>query len=100
KDDKVNQVDEDRLWEKGNFSKMIEDLSFYFIGACMLMGISAARELSGVDILLDLDSPKIAPVREAMLEKLKSLTDKVSKDDLRKILVSGFEENKTVGQVT
>jgi SPP1 gp7 family putative phage head morphogenesis protein len=100
KDDKVTNIDEDRLWEKGKFSKMIEDLSWYFIGACMLLGISSARGLSGVDIDLDLDSPKLAPVREAMLHKLVSLTDKVSKDKLRELIMDAYQNNKTIGELT
>lgn len=100
KDDKVTKIDEERLWEKGGFSKMMEDVSWYFIGACLMLGISSARELSGVEILLDLDSPKIAPVREALLKKIVSLTDRTSKDKLRELIMDAYENNKTVADLT
>jgi HK97 family phage portal protein len=99
-DDLIGNLDPERIWEKGNFGQMTEDTSDYFIGLCMLQGIATARDLSGIDIILDLDSPKIAPVKEAMLKKLRSLTDKTSKDKLRDILMSGFNEHKTVDEVT
>jgi len=99
-DEPIKNLDAERIWAKGNFSIMIADISAYFIGASMMVGIDTARRLSETDIPFDLDSPKLAPVKEAMLEKLTSLSDKTSKEDLRKLLSTAFDEHKTVNEVT
>lgn len=98
--EQLPRLDVEVLWTEGKFGQMIIDVSIYFMGQFMERGIETATNLTGIETAFGIDHPSLANSLDNMLNLLSDRTSIASKEDLRKIITAGIENNTTIDGMT
>lgn len=91
----------DALWSELDLGEVLITKADKWIKFSIEKGIEAAEEITGITITVDLAGSRvIKDARTDILNKLKSMTNKTSVENLRKLITGSFESNDTVTELT
>lgn len=95
----LRPFDIEALWTMNAIGEILIKKADNWIKISLLKGIEGARDVTGIDLAFDGNSPRIKNAAENILSKLKSMTDKTSVEELRSLITESFNNKDTVTQL-
>jgi len=88
--------DIEALWEANAIGEILIKKAEHWVKVSIIKGIEGARDVTGIDLVFDAESPRIINAAESILGKLKSMTDKTSIEELRGLITESIGKQETV----